>query len=74
MPANSRAESAGSGDSSAAVVACNANLQTLLTPNWMGVLGSLSTGRWIVATIFTWVAFGWLAEFLFFFTDLFWPP
>jgi hypothetical protein len=40
----------------------------------MGVLGSLSTGRWIVATIFTWVAFGWLAEFLFFFTDLFWPP
>jgi hypothetical protein len=66
MPANSRAESAGSGDSSAAVVACNANLQTLLTPNWMGVLGSLSTGRWIVATIFTWVAFGWLGRVLVF--------
>jgi hypothetical protein len=40
--------------------AIDARLQTLLTPNWMGALGWLSTGLWIVATILTWVAFGWL--------------
>jgi hypothetical protein len=35
-------------------------LQILVTPNWMGALGWLSTALWIIATILTWVAFGWL--------------
>jgi len=38
----------------------NANLQMLLTPNWVGLLGRINRGLWIALTMSIFVEFGWL--------------
>jgi len=42
------------------------NLQLILTPNWVGLLGWISQGLWIIISILLFFQFGWVFTLIFF--------